>query len=409
MLRYLCSVIIAIAIAVLAGQTASAQEKIKIGLIDMYSGPYAFPAEAMRTGFMIAVDEANAAGGMNGRKFEVVTADMGTQVDKAVNEARRMMLEEKIRFVTVGIHSGAAVAVSALSKEHKSLLSVGFATTRRFTGEAGHPLVARATPTSVELGRVAAAFFKTRPEIKRISVINPDYEYGHHWMHDFTAHLKVVRPDIVIVRQEWPRLGTTDFGPHVTALQAQPVDVVVVNVTGTDLINLLRSAKEFGLFNAKTSAYLVAPDLVRYAGIRDLIPENTYAQLWYPHNAVSTEASRRFATEVEKRMKSYPTASASAGYAAGKMVTEAIRKAGSADDAEAVAKALSGIQFDSPTGAVYVRACDNMAMTNIYSGRLKRDPSAPDGVGVIELQTYQTKDVARSCDEVLASRSPSQK
>src|SRR5437762_9730187 len=81
---------------------AAAQEPVKLGLIDIYSGGFAFIAESIRTGFHIAVDEANAAGGLKGRKFEVVTADMGGSVDKAVTEARRMILEEKIKYVTVG-------------------------------------------------------------------------------------------------------------------------------------------------------------------------------------------------------------------------------------------------------------------------------------------------------------------
>ena len=49
--------------------TASSQNgPIKLGLIDMYSGPFAFQTAQIKTGFQIAIDEANAAGGVNGRK-----------------------------------------------------------------------------------------------------------------------------------------------------------------------------------------------------------------------------------------------------------------------------------------------------------------------------------------------------
>lgn len=152
MIRRLRSTAIVLGIALLtAGLPAHAQPKsdlkgdpIKLGLIDIYSGGFAFIADSIRTGFQIALDEANAAGGMKGRPFQLVTADMGGQVEKAVTEGRRMMLEEKIKFVTVGIHSGAAVAVGNLGKEHKVLVLGGFATTKRLTGESGHPYVARA-------------------------------------------------------------------------------------------------------------------------------------------------------------------------------------------------------------------------------------------------------------------------
>ena len=121
--------------------TKASDEPIKLGLIDIYSGGFAFIADSIRTGFQIAVDEANQAGGLNGRKFELITADMGGSVEKAVTEGRRMILEEKIKFVTLGIHSGAAVAVGNLGKEYKVLVIGGFATTRRLTGEAGHRYV----------------------------------------------------------------------------------------------------------------------------------------------------------------------------------------------------------------------------------------------------------------------------
>jgi len=88
-------------------QAASGNDPIKLGLIDIYSGGFAFIADSIRTGFQIAVDEANAAGGLKGRPFQLVSADMGAQVEKAVTEGRRMILEDKIKFVTVGIHSGA--------------------------------------------------------------------------------------------------------------------------------------------------------------------------------------------------------------------------------------------------------------------------------------------------------------
>ena len=65
-----------------------------------------------------------------------------------------------------------------------------------------------------------AEHLKDRPDIKKVATIAPDYEFGQHFVQDFLAHLKAVRPDIVVVRQEWPKLGATDFAAHVTALQA---------------------------------------------------------------------------------------------------------------------------------------------------------------------------------------------
>lgn len=386
------------------GATAQNKEPIKLGLIDIYSGGIAFIAETIRTGFQIALDEANAEGGVDGRRFTLVTADMGGSVEKAVTEARRMILEQDIKYVTVGIHSGAAVAVGNLGKEHKALILGGFATTKRLTGEAGHRYVGRANLSTVEIGRIMAEYLRDRQDVKRIATIAPDYEYGQHFAADFVGHLKTIRPDIKVVRQEWPKFRATDFAPHVTALQAQPVDMIVAGVFGGDLINFLKAGRDFGLFEDKTQLFVHGLDLAKMGFMKDSLPENTIGTVWYPFYAIDSAKSKTFEAEVAKRMKTYATGSAPVGYAAGKMLTEAIKRAGGAADVEKVIDALGGVQFEGPTGKVQVRGCDNMALYEFYIGTVRRDASLPDGIGVGDVKRFETKSVARSCEDIAKLR-----
>ena len=164
-----------LATGLVAASAAWAQDKapVKIGLIDIYSGGVAFIAEMIKAGFEVALDEANAAGGLNGRMFELETADMGFKVEKAVTEARRMILEQNVKFLSVGIHSGAAVAVSAIGKEQNAVVVGGFAVTKRLTGEAGHDFVGRANLSTVELGAIMAEYLRDRGDVKTISTIAP--------------------------------------------------------------------------------------------------------------------------------------------------------------------------------------------------------------------------------------------
>ena len=401
----------ALAVALLAApaaaQTPAKGEPVKLGLIDIYSGGFAFIAESIRTGFQIALDEANAAGGFKGRPFQLVTADMGTQVEKAVTEGRRMMLEEKIKFVTVGIHSGAAVAVGNLGREHKVLVLGGFATTKRLTGEAGHPYVARANLSTYEIGQVLAEYIKSRPEVKRISTIAPDYEYGQQFIEDFNRALKAARPDITLVRQEWSKLGATDFSAHVTALQSQPVDMIVNAGFGADLVNFLKAARDFGLFAGKTQFVTHGVDLAKMGALKDALPPNTVSTVWFPYYALKDTRAKSFAAEVEKRQKTYATGPTPVGYVAGRMLVEAIKKAGSADDVEKVVQAMGTVAFEGPTGPVKVRSCDNMALYNFYVGTVKRDAAFPDGIGMADVKTYPVEKYARPCMELLKARGTS--
>jgi branched-chain amino acid transport system substrate-binding protein len=126
--------------------------------------------------------------------------------------------------------------------------------------------------------------------------------------------------------------------------------------------------------------------------------------VWYPFYAIDTPQSKAFAQEVEKRMKTYPTGSAPVGYVAGRMIIEAIKKAGTADNVERVVQALGEVQFNGPTGRTKVRACDHMALYNFYVGTVKRDPKLPDGIGLGDIKAYNTETIARDCVELLKAR-----
>jgi branched-chain amino acid transport system substrate-binding protein len=343
-------------------QAASGNDPIKLGLIDIYSGGFAFIADSIRTGFQIAVDEANAAGGLKGRPFQLVSADMGGQVEKAVTEGRRMILEDKIKFVTVGIHSGAAIAVGNLGKEHKVLVTGGFATTKRLTGESGHPYISRANLSTVEIGSVIAEYIKARPDIKRISTIAPDYEYGQQFIEDFMRALKAARPDVVVVRQEWSKLGATDFSAHVTALQAQPVDLIVNGGFGADLVNLLKASKDFGLNVNYFTLNANNPGTPTQLGSWG---ENKVGVVWnWISNANTPELEKIHIAYKKKYNEDFIFA---AHWNTMNMLSQAIKQAKSTDPKK-VAFTLEGMSYKSPLGEVKMRKTDHQLEAPLYLG-----------------------------------------
>ena len=100
---------------------AAAQQPIKVGVLYGLGGaaaPYTKPAV---TGHEMAVDEINAAGGLLGRKVQLVIRDDQSKPDVGVREARDLILKEKVDFLTGIIHSGVALAVSEVAKEHKTI------------------------------------------------------------------------------------------------------------------------------------------------------------------------------------------------------------------------------------------------------------------------------------------------
>jgi branched-chain amino acid transport system substrate-binding protein len=386
------------------GHAAAQSAPVRIGLIDMYGGNFAGQANAIRLGMQIALDQANAAGGAHGHPFALTSADMGITVEKAITEARRMILDDKFHYVVVGSHSGAAVALADLVRNQDAFGLGAFATTKRFTGEEGHPMIGRGNLSTVEIGRIMAAHLKPMTEVKRIAVISPDFEFGKHFTDDFLAALKEARPDIVVVRQEWPKFGAADFTPQVTALQSSKIDMVVSSLFSGDLGNFLKAAKGFDLFSGGTRLFTSGLDLLKISTFKNDLPEGTLATVWYPFYALNNAENTAFVAEVQKRSGTYPTGSTLVGYISGKMMVQGIDKAADPEDPKAMAKVLGTVAFDSPVGPVKVRACDNMALYNFYVGEVKRDAAQPDGIGVTNVKAYDTADYARSCDDIAKLR-----
>ncbi|HEY0439337.1 MAG TPA: ABC transporter substrate-binding protein [Xanthobacteraceae bacterium] len=90
--------------------TARAQETIKIGWLSSLTGPLSSAAIAENQGVQFAVDEINAAGGINGRKIELLTRDTAGDPTKAVNFAQQLVFSDKVHFVIGPVNSGESLA-----------------------------------------------------------------------------------------------------------------------------------------------------------------------------------------------------------------------------------------------------------------------------------------------------------
>ncbi len=275
------AVILLIACGVLSAVgTAAAQEPIRIGVLYGLGGaaaPYTKPAVS---GHEMAVEEINAKGGVLGRKLQLVVRDDQSKPDVGVREARDLILKEKVNFLSGIIHSGVALAVSEVAKEHKTILLVSIAKTAALTEDKGHRYVFRSTSNSLTEGRAAAILMAQQP-FKRYAVTGPDYEYGHRIAEDFVAQLKKLKPDVQIVAEVWPKFGERDFTPHINALlQAKP-EMVFSSIWGGDHIAFVKQAKPYGFFQKTQYMAISQADLDVAVPLGAEAPEGMWASANY--------------------------------------------------------------------------------------------------------------------------------
>jgi len=91
-------------------------------------------------------------------------------------------------------------------------------------------------------------YMKTRPNIKKVYLINQDYSFGQSVRAEARKMLNAKRPDIEIVGDEvHPLLKVTDFSPYIAKIKASGADSVITGNWGQDFALLLKAAADAGL------------------------------------------------------------------------------------------------------------------------------------------------------------------
>lgn len=169
---------LACAVAVLGfASNAFAQEAIRIGWLSSLTGPLSSAAIAENQGVQFAVEEINKAGGVNGRKLELVTRDTAGDPTKAVNLAKQLAFTEKVHFVIGPVNSGESLAtVPIVSKAGIPNLVIG--TVDELVDAKKFPNAFRAINTNRQWIEAANAHALNTLKRKKVAVIGDTSGYG---------------------------------------------------------------------------------------------------------------------------------------------------------------------------------------------------------------------------------------
>ncbi len=156
------------------GAPANAQNTIKVGVPMPLSGPAALYGEPAVKGARMFVEEINAAGGVLGKKIELVVRDSKASADEAVRVSRELILKEEVQFLVGTLTSAEGPAVSTIAKENKIILIAPIPKTDQLTAEKNlHPYVFRTAANTTMEGRSAAEIIATWKDVKKVATIAP--------------------------------------------------------------------------------------------------------------------------------------------------------------------------------------------------------------------------------------------
>ncbi len=348
---------------------AYAQGVIKIGELNSYKAQPAF-LEPYKKGMELAVEEINAAGGVNGKKIELITRDDNANPGDAVRVAEELISREKIDVLAGTFLSNTGLAVTDFAKQKKFFFLAGEPLTDKIIWGSGNKYTFRLRPgTHMQAAMLVPEAVKLKK--KRWAIVYPNYEYGQSAVAAFKTLLKAAQPDVEFVAEQAPPLGRLDAGSVVQALADAKPDAIFNVLFGADLSKFVREGNTRGLFQGREVVSVLTGEPEYLDPLRDEAP-NGWIVTGYPWYGIQTPEHKAFFLAYHGKYKDYPRLGSVVGYTMIKSIAAGLKKAKSSETDKLVA-AFKGLQLESPFGKITYRAQDHQSTMGAFVGKTKND------------------------------------
>jgi branched-chain amino acid transport system substrate-binding protein len=343
---------------------AQGKEPVRVGLVSSKSGVFAQQGEEVIRAVQFAIDEANAKGGIDGRKVEVQTAD-----DESTPDAGRRVAEKLARdgynLLIGAIPSSVSLAiVQNLDRWDAAYFNV-ISKTDKLTGDTCRARAFRTNHAdSMDIAMINQ-WAKELPE-KSFAVLGADFVWGRESGEAFKKSAEAAGKQVPLAL--YAPLGTKDFAPYIAQFKAANVEAIWVAEVGRDAIAFVKQAQEFGLIPAKK--------LIGHALILNFMIDATGKALdgtvgttsYTPD--IDSARNKAFVAAWKAKFNRLPTDNEGQAYNGAIVMFQGVQKAGSVKPAD-VSRALRGAEVDTLYGKLALRAQDNQLMLPNYVGRAK--------------------------------------
>jgi branched-chain amino acid transport system substrate-binding protein len=339
-----------IAVFMVAVASSSGADTLKIGAPQPMTGPDAPFGAKFKKAYDLAVEEINAAGGVNGKKIEVIIEDHQAKNPLAATVAEKLINQVKVLALTGGRASGQAVEIASIAQRLKTPYLVDHPSADIITAK-GFEWVYRNNPTGSIYPQAFNKFISDFPGAmpKSAAAVYDNTVFGKTIANAAMTFLK--SKNVPIVNDEAYSVNTLDFKPVMTKVKANNPDfLLMVAVSTTDAILLTRHAKEMGVAPRAFVGFGGGFGVADFATELGPLSENVFSSAAWSGNP-NDPATQAFYKKFYDKYQFYPKEHEVEGYAIIYILADALRRAkltGNLEaDREAVRQAL--LQTDMTT------------------------------------------------------------
>src|SRR5216683_2699812 len=252
--RFVGGAVAAVAALALAASAEAQEKKIKIGVVYDLTGPFAGGgSELQYIGAKIMIDYFIKQGGVEGYQIEPVYADAQSKPDVAINEATRLVEQEKVDMLLGFYASAECVPAAAKVEQLKKFMWITTCISSAVLENRHLHYVFRPQVSGNLYGKAATDFianyskekFGKDPKDLRVAIIHEDGSYGVDVAKGDEAGAK--KQGFNIVLKEGYSISAPDLSALVTKLKRAKPDVIFHTGYNPDITLLLRQAREQGL------------------------------------------------------------------------------------------------------------------------------------------------------------------
>jgi branched-chain amino acid transport system substrate-binding protein len=346
---------------------------IKIGHLTPRTGFLGPLGEYAVMGIQLAADEVNAAGGVNGRKIELVLED-SVNPQTASAKAERLVERDKVAMIIGEISSASGLAIGQVAKRTKTVfINTGCNSDALRGTDCNQYMFHIEAANSMYVQAVGQYLLKENMvKGKKWYSLTADYAFGHDL-------LKVAKKFMEgnggqFAADELVPTDASDFSPFLLKIRQSKPDLVVSNLAGNQITNFLKQYSEFGL-----------PFPVAGFGFDTAVAwglgKGNFAGLWplVWHHLIDTPASKAYVANFTKKYGKPPENQSWGDYNSLKIVARSMSETKSVDPVKLAEHLRSGAKFDVMKAREgYFRAYDNQMMMEMYAVRAKEASKMKD-------------------------------
>lgn len=332
------------------GVQAQETEDLKIGALVTLSGAGAAWGQGMKNAAELAALEVNKAGGLEvgGKRYKVsvVAYDDKYQANEAVTVANRLVFEDKVKYIIGPVGSAPVLAIQPVTEKNQVIvITLGF-TAKAL--QADKPFTFRPNVTTAEVSQPQIDWLVKAQGVKKVGALFPNDETGHQIAEDLKTAYKKAGADLAAV--EFFERDRVDFLPLLTRMTARGIDTIELDGNSPTTAGLIvKQAREIG-FDGKIvrTGGPATQEIVNVAGAE-------YAEGMFVHTPINPErpSTKAYMDLYAANYKHPMNGFSPAFYDGTRMLFEAMRRAGSVTDTDAVRKQLEAIKdFEGALGTL---------------------------------------------------------